>query len=163
MMDQASLDRRALMTALCVPLTLTVPIEAAATESDPDDLRRVLQSYANAWIKNDLILLQSFYHEEFALHYPGRHPLAGIHKGKQEALRVLREVGMRTNRKLIEVLDVMSGSQRACLNVTEQWTRGSDAAVVERVFIYTVRDGKLHQCWLFDADQEIVARYLRDQ
>jgi uncharacterized protein len=33
-------------------------------------------------------------------------------------------------------------------------------AELERVFVYTVRDDRLHECWVYDADQELVDRFL---
>ena len=159
-MTDSTFDRRSLVTALCAPLALEVAAEASNAEADR--IYAVLRAYAEAWKRKDLTALQGFYHDEFTLHYPGRHRLAGVHKGKAESLRVLREVSVRTNRKLIEVLDVMAGPRRGCLNVIEQWSRGAETYSIERVFLYTVRGSKLDQCWLFDADTEVVARCLAD-
>jgi hypothetical protein len=28
------------------------------------------------------------------------------------------------------------------------------------VFVYTVGDGRLHECWVYDTDQELIDRFL---
>ena len=132
------------------------------THATPNDLRTVLQAYADAWQRGDIATLTQLYHDDFTLHYPGTHALAGIHRGKATALQVMRTVSERTNRKLLQIVDVMTGTQRGSLNVVEQWSRGGETVQVERVFVYTVRDGKLHQCWLFDTDQQVIAKLLSE-
>jgi hypothetical protein len=125
-------------------------------------MRGILTSYAQAWERGDVAALAAFYHDDFTLHYPGRHSLAGTHQGKPEALRILREVSRRTNRRLVAVTDIMVGTHRGCLDVTEEWTRAAKTERIERLLVYTVRDAKLDHCWLFDSDQELVAQFLAD-
>jgi uncharacterized protein len=162
MTDSTYFTRRSLVAVLLAPvapIALSVVPESAAANVQ-GDIRSVLDSYADAWRRGDVRALSSLYHDNFTLHYPGTHALAGTHSGKEKSLRVLRTVTERTNRKLVSIIDVMTGSQRGCLNVTEQWSRNGETALLERVFVYTVRDAKLEQCWLFDANQEIVAKFL---
>jgi len=154
--------RRSLVTAaLLAPLAVSADSVASGVPSDcSKEIMRIVSEYAAAWHRGDPAALFAHYHDNFTLHYPGHHALAGTHIGKPAALRVLREVSARTNRKLLSVLDVMGGAHRGALNVTEEWTRDGETCVVERVFVYAVQDGKLAQCWLFDADQRVVERFL---
>ena len=162
MTDQANVERRSLVAAaLCVPMAFNASTgDAALADVNRNDIRVVLLSYADAWRRGDVTAVSNLYHDDFTLHYPGTHALAGTHVGKATSLQILRTVNERTNRKLASILDVMAGSHRGCLNVTEQWSRKDETTLLERVFVYTVRDAKLEQCWLFDANQEIVAKYL---
>jgi ketosteroid isomerase-like protein len=162
MTDQENAERRSLVAAaLCVPIAFNVSTAVAASaDENQNNIRAVLLSYADAWRRGDVVAITNLYHDDFTLHYPGTHALAGTHVGKATSLQILRTVNARTNRKLVSILDVMAGSHRGCLNVTEKWTRKGETALLERVFVYTVRDAKLEQCWLFDANQEIVAKYL---
>ena len=41
--------------------------------------------YAAAWLAGDRQVMLGCYHEDFTLHYFGRNPLAGVHRGKQAA------------------------------------------------------------------------------
>jgi hypothetical protein len=59
-------------------------------------------------------------------------------------------------------MDIMVGERRGALNVTERWSRDGEETLLERVFVYTAADDKLRDCWLFDADQAVVARFLRE-
>lgn len=126
------------------------------------DLLRILRSYKDAWTRNDVAALAALYHDEFTLHYPGAHPLAGVHQGKLASLRVLGDVSRRVRRRLVSVVDLMVGEQRGALQVVEEWTRDGEVALLDRVLIYTVRDERLAECWLFDADADKVAHFLRD-
>jgi ketosteroid isomerase-like protein len=162
MSDQANVERRSLVAAaLCVPMAFSANTGVAASaDENRNDIHAVLLAYADAWQRGDFAAISNLYHDNFTLHYPGAHALAGTHVGKANSLQILRTVSERTNRKLVSILDVMAGSNRGCLNVTEQWTHDGETTLLERVFVYTVRDAKLEQCWLFDANQEVVAKYL---
>lgn len=126
------------------------------------DSLAAIRAYAEAWRRGDAPALAALYHDAFTLHYPGDHPLAGVHRGKAECLRILREVHARTDRRLIEITAIMRGGTRGALNVKERWRRDGEEALLDRVFIYSVRDGLLDNCWLYDADQRIVEHFLRD-
>ena len=46
------------------------------------DRARPSARYASAWLAGDRAALVASYHDDFTLHYFGRNPLAGIHRGK---------------------------------------------------------------------------------
>lgn len=119
-----------------------------------------VQRYAAAWRAGDLDAMQDCCHEDFTLHYFGQNPLAGDHAGKAAAAKTLAEVSHRTNRRLLGIVDVMAGPQRAVIIARESFERGALRVELERVFVYTVKDGKLHQCWIYDRDQPLVDRFL---
>ena len=128
----------------------------AATE----DTRRAVSRYASAWLAGDRSALAACYHDDFTLHYFGRNPLAGDHKGKAAALAILAEVTRRTNRRLLAIVDVMAGPERGALLVRECFERDGKAAELERLLVYTVRNGLLGECWVYDQDQTLVDAYL---
>jgi len=136
------------------------PSAAGADGDQRMEITTVLERYAAAWQANDLPALVASYHDDFTLHYFGRSPLAGEHRGRPAALRVLADVGRRTNRRLVAIVDVLAGRRRGAIVAREAFQRDSLTAEVERVFVYTVRDGRLHECWVYDADQELVDRFL---
>jgi len=122
----------------------------------------VLRAYADAWARGDVVALASLYHDEFTLHYPGAHPLSGVHRGKAAGLRVLGEVSRRVSRRLTRVVDVMAGEVRGAIQVVETWSRDGEVASLDRVLVYAVRDARIVTCWLFDADPLQVAHFLRN-
>ena len=85
--------------------------------------RLAVSRYASAWLAGDRAALAACYHDDFTLHYFGRHPLAGDHRGKAAALGILAEVTRRTNRRLLAIVDVMAGPERGALLVRERFER----------------------------------------
>jgi uncharacterized protein len=55
---------------------------------------------------------------------------------------------------------IADGRQRGAIVAREAFQRDGLKAEVERVFVYTVRDGRLHEGWVYDADQALVDRFL---
>ena len=125
-----------------------------------DPVREAVSRYAAAWLAGDRAGVVASYHDDFALHYFGGNPLAGVHRGKQAALAVLAEVTRRTNRKLLAIVEIMAGPERGALLVRERFERDGRTAEVERLLVYAVRDGLLSECWVYDQDQALVDAFL---
>jgi ketosteroid isomerase-like protein len=125
-----------------------------------DPIREAVSRYAAAWLAGDRAGVAASYHEDFTLHYFGGNPLAGVHPGKKASLAVLAEVTRRTNRKLLGIVDVMAGPERGALLVRERFTRDGKTAEIERLLVYTVCDGLLRECWVYDQDQALVDWFL---
>ena len=123
-------------------------------------VREAVARYAAAWQAGDRAGVVASYHDDFTLHYFGDNPLAGIHRGKQASLAILAEVTRRTNRKLLGIVDVMAGPERGALLVRERFSRDGRTAEVERLLVYSIRDGLLWQCWVYDQDQALVDSFL---
>ena len=115
---------------------------------DPID---TVRRYAEAWQANDIAAVFDLYHDEFVLHYFGTSPLAGDHVGKEAAIEVLVEATQRSGRQLDAIEDVLGGDRSPQSSPAR--ASGSGSRMVRRVFVYTVRDGKLAECWLYDEDQ----------
>ena len=120
----------------------------------------VVQRYAAAWRNGDRAALVACYHDDFTLHYFGANEFAGDHVGKPAALATLAAFATRTNRKLLSIVDVMAGPERAAIIARESFERDGRRAEFERVLVYTVRDGKLHECWVLDGDRAAVDSFL---
>lgn len=118
------------------------------------DLRAILTAYAAAWEGGDTTTMFGLYADDFTLHYGGRNALTGVHHGKGKALEVLVEFSRRTQRRLIRIVDIMAGDVRGGLLVRE--AVGPDGAEVERLFVYSARDGKLDECWAYDDRQALI-------
>ena len=133
---------------------------AAGNAPVAESIRRAVSGYAAAWLAGDRETMLASYHDDFTLHYFGRNPLAGIHRGKPAALAILAEVTRRSNRKLSGIVDVMAGPERGALLVREIFQRDGKTAEVERLLVYSVRDDLLWQCWVYDQDQALVDAFL---
>ena len=133
---------------------------AAGNAPVAESIRRAVSGYAAAWLAGDRETMLASYHDEFTLHYLGRNPLAGVHRGKPAALAILAEVPRRSHRKLSGIVDVMAGPERGALLVREIFQRDGKTAEVERLLVYSVRDELLWQCWVYDQDQALVDAFL---
>lgn len=115
----------------------------SSTSAAGEPVRAAVARYAAAWQAGDRAGVVAGYHDDFTLHYFGENPLAGVHRGKQAALAVLAEVTRRTNRELLGIVDVMAGSARGALLVRERFSRDGRTTEIERLLVYSVRDGLL--------------------
>jgi uncharacterized protein len=123
------------------------------------DIYAVVRRYADAWTANDLRAIVDSYHDEVVFHYFGRSPLAGIHRGKSACLAILKQVREKTNRKLNSIRDVLAGEHFGLIIAVERFERNGKLVDIERMFRYSVRDGKLAECWVYDEDQRLVDEY----
>ena len=130
-----------------------------AIQSDAE-IYAVVRRYADAWAANDFAAVVAAYHDEIVFHYFGRNPLAGVHRGKAACLAVLKQIRDKTNRKLLEILDVQAGQRFGLVIARERFERNGKSVDIERLLKYTVRDGKLAECWVYDEDQRLIDEFL---
>ncbi len=118
--------------------------------------REVVQRYCDAWVRGDAATLVGLYADDIVLHYFGRNPLSGDHRGKPAALAALARISALTKRGTPEIHDVLSSDSHAAILARESWMDGGTPVAMERILLYHVRDGKLAECWIYDADQRTV-------
>ncbi|MEX2245643.1 MAG: nuclear transport factor 2 family protein [Dehalococcoidia bacterium] len=127
---------------------------------DSPSPRDVVQRYADAWARGDAATLVALYADDVILHYFGRNPLSGDHAGKPAALATLARVSALTKRGTPHIIDVIASDNHAAILARESWMDGDTPVSVNRVLLYTVRDGKLAECWIYDEDQRAVDKIL---
>ena len=81
---------------------------------------------------------------------------AGDHVGRDIAIGVLLEATMRSGGQLGAIEDVLGGERFAAIIAREGV--GEPVRVIRRLFVYTVRDAKLSECWLYDQEQRLIDR-----
>lgn len=129
------------------------------TPQTDSDIYAVVKRYADAWAANDVRTIVDSYHENVVFHYFGRSPLAGVHRGKAACLAILKQVREKTNRRLISIRDVLAGEHFGLIVAVERFERNGTSVEIERLLRYTVRDGKLAECWIYDEDQRLVDEF----
>jgi uncharacterized protein len=129
--------------------------------ADPE-IKAVLRAYARAWTAGDLGALVALYDDEVVLHWSGRHGLAGSHAGKPAALTALAEMALRTNRELVEVVDILAGETRGAIIAHERLGHGAARVVVERTLVYRVGGGRILECWVRESDQALIDMLVGD-
>ena len=122
----------------------------------------VMQRYAEAMRTGDGATIRASYHDDIVLHYAGDNPLSGEHRGLAAMLEAMGRLRRRTERRLLAVVDVMVGAQRGCIVLREAFMRDGQTHEIERLGVYRVKGGKIVECWVFDEDQALMDRLLRD-
>jgi ketosteroid isomerase-like protein len=64
-----------------------------------------------------------------------------------------------TNRRLIEIHDIMASAHHGAVVARERFERNGKTLEVNRILLYHIKDGKLDECWLFDDDQRAVDEF----
>lgn len=128
-----------------------------------EDVYPVVKRYADAWAANDLKGIIDSYHDEVVFHYAGNNPLSGTHRGKPACLAVLKQVKQKTRRKLVAIRDVLAGEVFGLIVAVEEFEHRGQPVQLERLLRYTVRDDKLSECWIHDADQALIDEILAQE
>ena len=125
------------------------------------DTRETLARYAAAWLSGDTKTIVGLYAEDIVFEYLGQHGLAGRHEGKTRALTALAEFNRRTGRKLVSIVDIMAGPNLGAVVARE--ALGPEATETTRVLVYTVGDGLLRSCTIYDEDPALIDRLVGDE
>lgn len=125
----------------------------------------VVRSYCRAWRRGDTGAILALYHPDLTLDWPGRHRLAGRHVGQQAAVGALLALQEITNRVPIDIADVLVGQHSVMALVTERWRTDpndeqDESIELRRVLDFTVCDGQLHTCHVFESDQPAVDEWI---
>ena len=118
------------------------------------EIRSAIERYAAAWKAGDLAAIAACYHDDFTLHYFGANALTGDHVGKAASLKTLGEFSKRTKRRLVSIVATLAGPEHGAVIARE--ALGPNAKEIERVLVYTVQDGLLRECWVYDRDQRLI-------
>jgi ketosteroid isomerase-like protein len=124
-----------------------------------EEILATLQRYADAWKRGDAAATVACYHDELTLHWFGRSPLAGTHRGKAAAVAALVRVIQLTKRQLLEIRDVIASDDHGVLLTRERFERDGRMLELDRVLVFHVRDDRLFECWLYDEDQRAVDEF----
>ncbi|MEM9134908.1 MAG: nuclear transport factor 2 family protein [Actinomycetota bacterium] len=129
----------------------------------------VVSAYCDAWLAGDAMAVVALYHDDLTLTWPGRHHLAGVHRGREASIEALLALGALADREPVEIVDLLAGRAGAIAVVRERWTRptadaeaaGGPASIeITRALDYTVIDGRLATCRVFELDQPAIDDWL---
>jgi uncharacterized protein len=122
-------------------------------------IRSVIERYADAWQRRDPAAL-ALYHPQFTVHWFGHNPLSGTHAGAQQVRDALGELTRRTNRSLVKIVATLAGPERGAIIARESFGTGDARVEMDRVLIFTVAEDRLRECWVYDADPQLLDRYI---
>lgn len=122
----------------------------------------VVRQYCDAWVAGDAMAVLGFYHSDMTLEWPGRHRLAGVHRGLDASLEALLDLQAATNRVPHEIVGVVAVHETVLVVVVERWSSSDGARSIDlkRILEFTISDGKLRMCRIFESDQPAVDEWI---
>ncbi|MEO8638528.1 MAG: nuclear transport factor 2 family protein [Chloroflexota bacterium] len=120
----------------------------------------LLRAHLDAMAQGDIPKAMSFYSDDVVFHYPGRNPLSGNHRGKDQVLALMGRVMQLTDGSFRpDVHDILASDDHVAALITVHATRDGTPASWQSVDLYHVRDGKISEHWVHEVDQELVDRF----
>ncbi|HEV3228183.1 MAG TPA: nuclear transport factor 2 family protein [Solirubrobacteraceae bacterium] len=101
----------------------------------------------------DQSLAQAMLTDDVAWHVPGRSPIAGDHRGREEVLRYFaarRELARGTFR--IAVRDVLVGDERTVVFADGRVECNGETLGWQTANVFRLADGKIAECWVLPYD-----------
>jgi uncharacterized protein len=94
---------------------------------------------------------------DVALHVPGRHHLAGTHRGPAAVLEFLTATGSATDGgEDVELLDVMGGREHVAVYARSRARRAGAVLDNPTVHLLRVDGGRVAEIWFHNRDQRAV-------
>ena len=120
----------------------------------------VMRDYLAAMKRGDRETGFSYYADDLVAHVPGRSRFAGTLEGKDAFVGYIAAVVDHVEDAELEIVDILEGEEHVALFVHERF-RGPDGELdIRRANIYRVRDDKITEIWIFEANQYEVDAYL---
>jgi ketosteroid isomerase-like protein len=96
--------------------------------------------------------------DDVTVHVPGSSALAGEHRGRDAFVAYVEAALARAHGAEVEVelVDMLSSDERVALIVRERFRRADGDVEIRRANVYTVRDERIGEIWIFEADQYAV-------
>jgi len=119
-----------------------------------DENRRLVEGIYAAFARWDLPAMFQAFDEKIFWHIPGRGPLTGDYRGRQELLGFFqRFMQLAGGTFRVEVADVLANDRRVLALVTESAERGGRKWSSPQVHAWTIDGGKATVFWQFQGDQ----------
>jgi uncharacterized protein len=124
--------------------------EAAMAHPSEELIRRGFEAFS----KGDAEAFAALLADDVVFHFPGRGPLAGDHRGKDQVLAtVAKQAELTGGTFRVELHDVLANDEHAvALNVARA-ERGGRSWEDNAVLVFHIRDGKISEFWLHPGDQ----------
>jgi ketosteroid isomerase-like protein len=117
----------------------------------------VMRSYVAAIRARDLEAAIDHYADDIVGYVPGRSALAGTLRGRAAVVAYLRAAIARGREDVtVEIIDALVGQDHIALLVHERLGSGDDALDIWRANVYRIRNDKIVEIRIFEADQYAV-------
>lgn len=120
----------------------------------------LLRSHLDALAGGDIEVAMSCYSDDVVFHYPGKNPLSGEYRGKEQVLGLMgRVMELSGGTFRPEVHDILASDDHVAALVTVRAERDGKKVEWKAVDLFHVLDGKLSEHWVHEVDQERVDEF----
>jgi ketosteroid isomerase-like protein len=124
--------------------------------------RELMTEYLAAAKRGDWDTAFGFLADDLLIHIPGRSAFAGQQFGKDAAVDYIQSIRERYRDGGIEleVIDMLCSDERVVLLVRERFHGNGAPVEIRRANVYRVKDEKVVEVSIFEADQYVVDELL---
>jgi ketosteroid isomerase-like protein len=114
----------------------------------------LLRKGYTAFASFDLDTIRELFDDNIKWHIPGRSPVAGDYKNKDEVFDFFSKIlTISEGTFKVDVHDVLANDEHAVVLTTSHAERpGKKALAIKGVASYHIKDGKVVEAWFFDED-----------
>jgi uncharacterized protein len=125
-------------------------------------IRELMTDYLAAAKRGDWDTAFGFLADDLLIHIPGRSAFAGRRLGKEATVDYIQTIRERypDGGIELEVVDMLTSEERAVLLVRERFHGEGPPVEIRRANVYRVKDGKVVEVSIFEADQYVVDELL---
>ena len=116
----------------------------------------VMGRYLAAMQAGDREAAFAFYADDLVAHVPGRSALAGELRGRDAFVGYIQAVLARVEHADVDLVEMLVGEERVALLVRERLAGPDGEVEIGRANVYRVRDGRITEIWIYEADQYAV-------
>jgi ketosteroid isomerase-like protein len=115
----------------------------------------IARSASEALSKRDMEGFLSFHADNTVVHFPGRGPLAGDHRGKDGVAKMLQQqMQILDSPPEIENHDVLANDEHAVVLNKVRASSGGQILEQDQVVVMHIKDGKIAEVWLQFSEQQ---------
>ena len=115
----------------------------------------IARTVTEALSKGDMEGFFSHHADDVVVHFPGRGPLAGDYRGKNELGQMFqKQMQMLDAPPEIETHDVLANDDHAVILNNTRGTRGGKTLEQQQVVVMHIVGGKIAEVWLQFSDQQ---------
>jgi uncharacterized protein len=115
----------------------------------------IARSATEALSKRDMEGFLTHHADDVVVHFPGRGPMAGDHRGKDGVAQMFqRQMQILDSPPEIDTHDVLASDDHAVVLNNVRASRGGKTLEQQQVVVMHIRDGKIAEVWLQFSDQQ---------
>ena len=124
--------------------------------------RELMSDYLAAARRGDWDTAFGYFAEDIEFHIPGRSAFAGHQRGKAAAVDYIQSIRdhYRDGEIELELVDMLASDERVALLVRERFHGEGPPLEIRRANVYRVRDDRIVEISIFEADQYVVDELL---